>query len=44
MTGLTIGKLSNAAGVSTDIVRFYERCGLPLTYQLRRNTNERCQS
>ena len=28
MTRLTIGKLTNAAGVSTDTIRFYERCGL----------------
>ncbi len=28
MTRLTIGKLANAAGVSTDTIRFYERCGL----------------
>ena len=28
MAGLTIGKLAKSAGVSTDTVRFYERCGL----------------
>jgi len=28
MKGLTIGKLAKSAGVSTDTVRFYERCGL----------------
>ncbi len=28
MKGLTIGKLAKRAGVSTDTVRFYERCGL----------------
>lgn len=28
MTRLTIGKLTHAAGVSTDTIRFYERCGL----------------
>ncbi len=28
MKDLTIGKLAKRAGVSTDTVRFYERCGL----------------
>ncbi|NIA19544.1 MAG: MerR family transcriptional regulator [Xanthomonadaceae bacterium] len=28
MTGLTIGKLAQATGVSTDTIRFYERRGL----------------
>jgi len=28
MSKLTIGKLAKMAGVSTDTVRFYERCGL----------------
>ena len=30
MNGMTIGKLAKSAGVSTDTVRFYERCGLLL--------------
>ncbi len=28
MNGLTIGKIAKQAGVSSDTVRFYERCGL----------------
>ena len=28
MDRLTIGKLAQAGGVSTDTIRFYERCGL----------------
>ena len=28
MKNMTIGKLAKEAGISTDAVRFYERCGL----------------
>ena len=31
MKQLTIGKLAQAVGVSTDTIRFYERCGLILS-------------